>query len=136
MNGDRNITDQIEWQSDIQSQTIASNMVYNIKSDRQVNYKPGELHKIHTHHTYAPTHHIGLGLSLHHYDRNNAVLNLLSAPNCGLSPTPHQCILWETALANAVIDNPKPQHNDFQHTPRRMDSIVGLWKYWKGSNLS
>ena len=73
--GDRNLTDQIDLRSDIQSRTIASNMVYYIKSDRQVNYKPGESRQIHTRHTYAPIHHIGLGLSLRHYDRNNAVLN-------------------------------------------------------------
>ena len=74
LTGDRNLTNQIDLQSDIQSRTITSNMVYNIKSDRQVNYKPGESRQIHTH-TYAPIHHIGLGLSLRHYDRNNAVLN-------------------------------------------------------------
>ena len=66
--GDCNLTDQIDLQSDIQFRTIASNMVYNIKSDRQVNYKPGESRQIHTRHTYAPIHHIGLGLSLRHYE--------------------------------------------------------------------
>ena len=45
--GDRNLTDQINLQSDIQSR-IATNMVYNIKSDKQVNYQPGESCQIHT----------------------------------------------------------------------------------------
>ena len=124
--GDRNLTDQIDLQSDIQSRTIASNMVYNIKSDRQVNYKPGESRQIHTSHTDAPIHHIGLGVSLRYYDRNNAVFNLLSDPNYGLSPTPHQCFLWEMALANAIIDNMK-NHEGIYIPPNMVKSILPMF---------
>ena len=58
--------------------------------------------------------------------RNNAVLNLLSAPNYGLSPTPRQCLLWETALANAVIDNMK-NHDDVYIPPNMVKCILPMF---------
>ena len=52
-----------------------------------------------------------MGLAMRQYNRNNHVINLLSAPNFGLSITPKQCLKWETRLANAVIDNMKENNN-------------------------
>ena len=84
--------------------TITSSITYNIKTDRQIGYKP-ETESIVPRHSYTPKHHIGLALAIRESDRNNQVLNLLSAPNYGLSITLVQCQRLETRIANSVIEN-------------------------------
>ena len=75
--------------------TITSNRTLNIKTGRQIKYKPVK-ETFTPKHTYTPLHHIDLGLGV---NRNN----LLSAPNYGLSITPTQYQRNETRIANAVI---------------------------------
>ena len=45
---------------------------------------------------------VGLTLALRHCARNNTVLNLLSAPNFGLTVSPKASLLLETMIANAM----------------------------------
>ena len=52
-------------------------------------------------------------LSAPHYDRNNTVLNLLGAPHYGLPISPRQCAIWETSIANKIIDNMEENDNCF-----------------------
>ena len=102
--GNRKLGDKIDTQIAALSNTMSQNVLFNIRSDRQTTYnKPkGE---IRPRHMYTPIHQICLGLSLRHSDRNNVVLNMLSAPNYGYSITPRQCLKWETSIANTVIKN-------------------------------
>ena len=60
-------------------------------------------------------HHIGIGLALRKCVRNNQMINLLSAPNYNLSIDSRACLLWETHIANAVIDN--MENNDNVYIP-------------------
>ena len=48
-----------------------------------------------------------MGLSLRHFDCNNVILNMLRSPSYGLAIPPLKCFKWETAIANAVINNMK-----------------------------
>ena len=84
--------------------------MYN-KTKRQLSYEPRNADMIRPRRTFTPSHHIGLGLCLRNYDRNNTMLKLLSAPNYGLSVTPRQCLRWETSVANSVIDNMTSNEN-------------------------
>ena len=56
-------------------------------------------------------HHIGIGLALRKCDRNNQIINLLSAPNYSSSINSRTYLLWETRIANAVIDNMNMKDN-------------------------
>ena len=107
------MNDNLDLRAKIQSQTIASNILYDTKSERQVKYCANESESYQSRHTYFPAHHIGVGLTLRHYDRNNTVLNLLSAPHYGLSISPRQCAIWETSIANKIIDNMEENDNCF-----------------------
>ena len=83
---------------------MSQNLLFNIKSDRQATYKTTK-EVIRPRHSYTPNHQICLGLSLRHSDRNDVVLNLLSAPNYGYTISPRLCLQWETSIANSVIKN-------------------------------
>ena len=60
-------------------------------------------------------HHIGIGLALRKCERNNQMINLLSAPNYNLSIDSRACLLSETRIANAVINN--MENNDNVYIP-------------------
>ena len=75
--------------------TTANNILYSMVSDMQASYVTKQTQRG------------------RQYDRNNHVIELLSAPNLGLSITHKQCLRWETRLANAVIDNMKENDNTY-----------------------
>lgn len=84
------------------AETISYNIMHAMKTDRQAAFKP-KRNEYKTRHRYTPEHQIGLALALRHVDRNNTILNLLSAPNFALTTNAQQSILFETMIANAVI---------------------------------
>ena len=79
--GKRNIHQHLDSQVDCQANTIAQQVLFNIKTDRQTSYIPLNIDSIQTRKSYQPLHHIGIGLALRKCDRNNQIINLLSAPN-------------------------------------------------------
>ena len=46
-------------------------------------------------------------------DRNNHIIDVLSAPGYRLAVNSRQCFKWETALGNAIIDNMEKNNNNF-----------------------
>ena len=104
-NNKRKRSDVIETHMDILAKTTSYNIMHNMKTERQVTYGPENPETYRPRHSYVPVHTIAMGLALRSYDRNNPVINLLSAPNYGLSITPRACLQWETAIANTVLKN-------------------------------
>ena len=82
------------------TETCASSVLYNIKTNRQVNY--ARKRKTRSRHTHIPEQLIYRTLAIRHCARDNAVLRLLSAPNFGLTLTPRTSLLIETMIANAM----------------------------------
>ena len=99
----------------VQSETISATIMYNRKSDRPARYAQNVLGQKFNRHRYTPLH-------LRHFDRNNVILDFLSAPDYGLAIPPLRCLKWETAIANAVIDNMK--ENDRIYTPKVKSQII------------
>ena len=100
--GDRLLNAKVDENVDIVSRTLTFNLLYNMRSNRQVAYKPKHSNPVESRHTYTPAHHIGLGLALRHVDRNNNVIRLISL--FGHSIPDRQCLRWGTIIANSVID--------------------------------
>ena len=111
LSGDRRLSEILDVHLDVQSRTASDNVMYNMKTKRQLSYKPRNADMIRPRRTFTPSHHIGLGLCLRNYDRNDTMLKLLSTPNYGLCITPRQCLRWETSVANSVIDNMTSNEN-------------------------
>ena len=63
-----------------------------------------------------------MGLSVRHFDYNNVILDMLSAPNNGLAVPHLRCLQWKTAVANVVIDNMK--ENDGIYIPINLQKDV------------
>ena len=101
-NRNRKLGDPMETHVDILAKTTSSFIMNNIKTDRQVLYKPKNDESYRPRHSYTPLHTIGMGLALRSYDRINAVLDLLSAPNYGITITSCSCLQWETVIANTI----------------------------------
>ena len=78
--------------------------MYNMKIKEQLSHEPKNADMIHSWRTFTPSHHIGVVLCFHNYDRNNTMLKLISAPNYDLCVASQQCLRWRP-LANSVIDN-------------------------------
>ena len=101
--GTRKLNETTNEQVDCLGKSLAQTIFYNVKSEEQTRYVPKE-------DTYVPRkrhqtrQQIGLALALRNYDRNNQVLDLLSAPGYGITISSTQALLWETRIANAVID--------------------------------
>ena len=87
--------------------TIAYNILYNIKSDRQFRYEPIILR----HRQQDTLHHIGMGLAILLYSRERRLINLVGAPGYSYAIPYPKIIRYETALANAVIENIKKNGN-------------------------
>ena len=113
--GNRDIHQHLDIQVDSQSSTMTQQVLFNIKTERQTSYLPLNVDNIQTRKRCQPMHHIGIGLELRKCDRNNQIINLLSAPNYNLSIDSRACILWETCIANAVILN--MENNDNVYIP-------------------
>ena len=74
----------------------------NMKSERQARY----ITKADSHaprKSYQIARQIGLVLHLRNSDRNNQVLNLLSAPGYGITISTKQTLLWKTRIANVEM---------------------------------
>ena len=102
--GNRKLGDKIDTHVASLANTMSQNVLFNIKPDRQTTYNLSR-NDIRPSHKYTPMHQICLGLSLCHSARDNIVLNMLSATNCGYFISPRQCLRWERSIANAVIKN-------------------------------
>ena len=89
----------------VQSETISAAIMYNMKSERETWYAQNVLGQKFNHHRYTPLHKISMGFLLRHFHCSNIVFDVLSAPNHGLAIPTLQYLKWETAIANAVIDN-------------------------------
>ena len=64
LEGKRNIHQHLDTQVDCQANTIAQQVLFNIKTDRQTSYIPLNIDSIQTRKSYQPLHHIGIGLAL------------------------------------------------------------------------
>ena len=64
---------------------MTQQVLFIIKTDREISYLPLNVDNIQTRKRYQPMHHIGIGLALRKFDRNNQMINLLSALNYNLS---------------------------------------------------
>ena len=84
--------EELDMKVKVQSETISATIMYNMKSDRQARYAQNVLGQKFNRHRYTPLHQISMGLSLRHFDRNNVILDMLSAPNHGLAIPPLQCL--------------------------------------------
>ena len=113
--------EELDMKVKVQSETISATM-YNMKSDRQARYAQNVLGQKFNRHRYTPLHQISMVLSLRHFGCNNVILDMLSASNYGLAIPPRQCLKWETAIANAVIDNMK--ENDGVYIPTNLQKDV------------
>ena len=82
------------------TETLASSVLHNIKTSRQVKY--ASKRKTGSRHTHIPQQLIYRTLAIRHCARDNAVLRLLSAPNFGLTLAPRTSLLIETMIANAM----------------------------------
>ena len=102
LTGTRDLNETLNEQVKCLSNSLAQTLIGNIKSDRQAEYKAK--HDYNTRKVHQSRHQIGLAMSLRNSDRNNQIINLLSAPGYGLTIPAKQAILWETRIANAVID--------------------------------
>ena len=100
--GVRPLHEAVDENINIASRTLSFNVMYNMKTKRQANYKPKHSNKIVSRHRYTPVHQIGMGLALRHMDRNNNVIRLISL--YGTSIPDRQCLRWGTIIANSVID--------------------------------
>ena len=79
--------------------THAQILISNMKSDYQIKYDSAKQKRRH-----QSRHQIGLAVALRKSDRNNEIINLLSAPGYGLIISAKKALQWETRIANAVID--------------------------------
>ena len=91
LSGDRELKE-VDMKIKVQSETISATIMYNMKSDRQVRYAQNVLGQKFNRHRYTPLHQISMGLPLRHFDHNNVILDMLSAPNYGLAIPPLQCL--------------------------------------------
>ena len=89
LEGKRSLDESADSQEEGKSLTLAYNIMYNVLSDRQINYETARKHRIRS--IYPTKQAIGMGLAMRQYDRDNHVINLLSAPNFGMSITHKQC---------------------------------------------
>jgi len=102
LTGTRDLNETLNEQVKCLSNSLAQTLLGNIKSDRQAEYKAK--HDYNTRKVHQSRHQIGLAMSLRNSDRNNQIINLLSAPGYGLTIPAKQAILWETRIANTLID--------------------------------
>ena len=107
LSGDRELKEELDMKVKVQSKTISSTITYNMNSKRQAKYLQNVLGQKFNHHRYTPLHQISMGSPLRHFDCNNVILDMLSAPDHGLAIPPLQCLEYETTIANAVINNMK-----------------------------
>ena len=82
------------------TETLASSVLHNIKTKRQVKY--ASKRKTCSRHRHIPQQLVYRTLAIRHCSRDNAALRLLSAPNFGLTLTPRTSLLVETMIANAM----------------------------------
>ena len=88
---------------DIAAKTVANIIVYNSKSDRQVNYEPKDSHKAIFRSHFINTQAISLGLGIRKGGRSRKLLDLLH--RFGFTVSNQECLLWENAIANEIISN-------------------------------
>ena len=72
--GNRDIHQHLDIQVDCQPSTMAPQVLFNIKTDRQTSYLPLNVDNIQIRKRYQPMHHIGISLALRKCDRNNQIL--------------------------------------------------------------
>ena len=84
------------------ARSISQCILYNMKPERQAQYIP-KTNSYAPRKSYQTAQQIGLALALKNSDRNNQVLNQLSAPGYGITISTKQTLLWETHIANAEI---------------------------------
>lgn len=85
--------------------TMSQNMMFGLKTDRQVQYKPSGSGTFRQHRTKENPQVVGLALSLHSDTRSKKLLELLNRQ--GLCVSHGRTLQLETALANAVVENTK-----------------------------
>ena len=78
--------EELDMKVKVQSETISATIMYNMKSDRQTRYAQNVLGQKFNCHRYTPLHQISMGLWLRHFDCNNVILDMLSAPNYSNPP--------------------------------------------------
>ena len=117
--GQRKLTSEESSERKVLTGTIASSIMHNIKTDRQVKYAAKR--KSQARHRYLPKQCITLALSIRHCERNNAILRLLSAPNFGMIVPPRIALLYETMIANAVA---KLAEKDGVYIPSNMEQRI------------
>ena len=123
LSGDRKLKEELNMKVKVQSETRSATIMYNMKFDRQARYAQNLLGQKFNRHRYTPLHEISMGLSLSYFDRNNVILDMLSAPNYGLAIPTLQCLKWETTIANDVIDNMKENYGMYIATNLQKDVI-------------
>ena len=89
--------------------TVGSNAIHMFPSDRQQSHvsKPSSPFR----NTATTKHHIAMGFTIHQYTRDKRLIDLLSS--YGLSTNCTTCLPYETALANAIIENMRTNGNNY-----------------------
>ena len=107
--------------------TVGSNFIHMFLSDRQQSHvsKPSSAFR----YTATTKHHIGMGLTIHQYTRDKRLIDLLSSD--GLSTNYTTCLRYETALANAIIENMRTNGNIYVpvNLAKNMLMIISFGQY-------
>ena len=106
---------------DRSSITIGNQLLYSVKTPRQVAYTPVNAEKTHFKNKFANKQATILGLAVRQHGRQKAVVDMLHKLDLTISNK--QCVNWETALGNAILDNASA-HGGYSVPPDAQKSIL------------